>query len=278
MDGGMVTAFLAVDLLLVCAPGADWAYAISAGLRGRSVFPAVSGLVAGYAVHTLLAVAGLAVLVAGSPGLLTALTVAGAGYLVWLGWGVLRSPATPGTPGTSGTPGAAGGGDIAAPVTAGADAVTVTRVRAGADAVAPMAVGTDAVASATVGTDAVASATVGTDAVARVASAEPPEPSPARAFLRGAAISGLNPKGLLLYLSVLPQFLRPAAGAPVAAQTAVLGLVHMACCAAVYLGVGVLARVVLGARPAAARAVARTSGAAMLGIGGFLLVERLATL
>jgi threonine/homoserine/homoserine lactone efflux protein len=110
------------------------------------------------------------------------------------------------------------------------------------------------------------------------ASAEPLVPSTARAFLRGAAISGLNPKGLLLYLSVLPQFLRPTAGAPVAAQTAVLGAVHMACCAAVYLGVGVLARAVLGARPAAARAVVRTSGAAMLGIGGFLLVERLATL
>ncbi|WSW80336.1 LysE family transporter [Streptomyces sp. NBC_00996] len=109
-------------------------------------------------------------------------------------------------------------------------------------------------------------------------SAEPPVPSAARAFLRGSAISGLNPKGLLLYLSVLPQFLRPTAGAPVAAQTAVLGAVHMACCAAVYLGVGVLARAVLGARPAAARAVVRTSGAAMLGIGGFLLVERLATL
>ncbi|MFD4412297.1 LysE family translocator [Streptomyces sp. NPDC058466] len=205
LEWGTVTAFLAVDLLLVCVPGADWAYAISAGLRGRSVLPAVSGLVAGYAVHTLLAVAGLAVLVAGSPGLLTAVTVVGAGYLVWLGWSVLRRPATPG------------------------------------------------------------------------AAADAPAASPARTFLRGAAISGLNPKGLLLYLSVLPQFLRPA-GPPVAAQTAVLGAVHMANCAAVYLTVGVLARAVLHARPAAARAVTRTSGAAMLGIGGFLLVERLATL
>jgi threonine/homoserine/homoserine lactone efflux protein len=207
MDPGVVGAFLAVDLLLVCVPGADWAYAIAAGQRGRSVLPAVSGLVAGYAAHTLLAVAGLAVLVAGSPKLLTALTVAGAGYLVRLGWGVLRRPATP-------------------------------------------AAGEDA-----------------------------PETSGARTFLRGAGISGLNPKGLLLYLSVLPQFLRPGAGhLPVAAQTGVLGAVHMANCAAVYLTVGVLARAVLRARPTAARAVTRTSGAAMLGIGGFLLVEQLAAL
>ncbi|MFI5689201.1 LysE family translocator [Streptomyces sp. NPDC051636] len=206
MDSVSLLSFLAVDLLLVCVPGADWAYTIAAGLRGRSVLTAVSGLVAGYALHTALAVAGLAVLVASSPRLLTALTVAGAGYLVWLGWGVLRRP---------GVPGAGEALDASGP----------------------------------------------------------------RVFLRGATISGLNPKGLLLYLSVLPQFLT-AGGArlPVPAQTAALGLLHMACCAAVYLTVGALSRALLTARPVAARAVTRTSGAAMLGIGAFLLVERLATL
>ncbi|MGW2619450.1 LysE family translocator [Streptomyces sp. NPDC001500] len=213
MDVGTLISFLAVDLLLVCVPGADWAYVISAGLRGRSVGAAVSGLVGGYALHTALATAGLAVLVAGSPALLTVLTAAGAAYLVWLGWGVLRRPGTPQA------------GETVPP-----DGTSGTRV-----------------------------------------------------FLRGATISGLNPKGLLLYLSVLPQFLATGDGAgagggagrlPVAAQTAVLGLLHMACCAAVYLTVGVLARRLLGARPAAARAVTRTSGAAMLGIGAFLLIQR----
>ncbi|WP_371556318.1 LysE family translocator [Streptomyces longwoodensis] len=217
MDSTTLLSFLALDLLLVCVPGADWAYTIAAGVRGRSVPAAVGGLVSGYAVHTALAVAGLAVLVAGSPALLTALTVAGAGYLVWLGWSVLRRPGVP-----SGEPGGPGPGALLGE-------------------------------------------------------------SGGRVFLRGAAISGLNPKGLLLYLSVLPQFLvtggaRSGGGGdgghlPVAAQTAVLGLVHMACCAAVYATVGVLARAVLGARPAAARAVTRTSGAAMLGIGTLLLVQ-----
>ncbi|MGW0134145.1 LysE family translocator [Streptomyces sp. NPDC003299] len=219
MDSATLLSFLALDFLLVCVPGADWAYAIAAGLGGRSVTLAVSGLVAGYALHTALASAGLAVLVAGSPALLTALTVAGAGYLVRLGWTVLRRPGVPG----DGVPAVDGDG---APGGA----------RSGA-------------------------------------------PSGARVFGRGAAISGLNPKGLLLYLSVLPQFLAVrGARLPVPAQTAVLGMLHMACCAAVYCGVGLLARAVLGARPAAARAVTRTSGAAMLGIGAFLLVERLATL
>ena len=208
MDSATLLSFLALDLLLVCVPGADWAYVISAGLRDRSPVPAVAGLVTGYALHTVLAAAGLAVLVAGSPALLTALTVAGAAYLVWLGWGVLRRP---------GVPGAGDGGE----------AVTAGR---------------------------------------------------RRIFLRGATISGLNPKGLLLYLSVLPQFLTlEGAHLPVPVQTTALGLLHMACCAAVYLTVGLLARAVLGTRPAAARAVTRTSGAAMLGIGALLLVQRLAT-
>ncbi|MEV0181706.1 LysE family transporter [Streptomyces sp. NPDC050625] len=94
MDATTLAAFLAVDLLLVFTPGADWAFAISAGLRERSVLPAVAGLIAAYAGCTLLAVAGLVVIVAGSPAVLTALTVTGAGYLVWLGSGVLRQPAT----------------------------------------------------------------------------------------------------------------------------------------------------------------------------------------
>ncbi|MFH9887232.1 LysE family translocator [Streptomyces luteogriseus] len=207
MDTTTLAAFLAVDLLLVFTPGADWAYAITAGLRDRSVVPAVAGLVAGYAGYTLLAVAGLVVIVASSGTLLTALTMAGAGYLVWLGWGVLRQPA----------------------------ALTASE------------------------------AEVGTEGASRL-----------RVMLRGIGISGLNPKALLLYFSLFPQFIDPAGAWPVAGQTGLLGSLHMTACAVVYLTVGVLARTVLRTRPSAARAVTRVSGAMMIVIGGFLLVERLA--
>lgn len=203
MDMTTLAAFLAVDLLLVFTPGADWAYVIAAGLRDRSVVPAVAGLIAGYAGYTLLAVAGLVVIVANSATLLTALTVAGAAYLMWLGWGVLSRP----------------------PV---------------------LGASTEALAS-----------------------------SRRRIMLNGAGISGLNPKALLLYFSLFPQFIDPAGGWPVAAQTGLLGTLHMAACAVVYLAVGVLARTVLKTRPSATRAVTRASGAMMMVIGGFLLVERL---
>ncbi|MER6503907.1 LysE family translocator [Streptomyces sp. NPDC001455] len=204
MDTTTLAAFLAVDLLLVFTPGADWAYAISAGLRGRSVVPAVTGLIAGHAAYALVAVAGLAVIVANSPTALTALTVAGAGYLLWLGWGVLRQPAVPAAAGDS----------------AGASRLQV--------------------------------------------------------MLKGAGISGLNPKALLLYFSLFPQFIDPVTGWPVAAQTGLLSTMHLTACAVVYLAVGVLARTVLSTRPTAAQVVTRISGAMMIAIGAFLLVECLA--
>ena len=203
MDTTTVAAFLAVDLLLVFTPGADWAYAISAGLSDRSLVPAVAGLIAGYAGYTLLALAGLVVIVASSATVLTTLTIAGAAYLMWLGRGVLRRPPIVGT-------------------------------------------SSEAMAS-----------------------------SRGQIMLKGAGISGLNPKALLLYFSLFPQFIDPAVDWPVAAQTGLLGALHMTACALVYLAVGMLARSVLKTRPSAARAVTRVSGAMMIAIGGFLLVERL---
>ncbi|MFE6520788.1 LysE family translocator [Streptomyces sp. NPDC057794] len=144
--------------------------------------------------------------VASSATLLTALTVAGAGYLVWLGWDALRQPAVPAAAGPQ------------------ADAGGSSRLRI---------------------------------------------------VLKGAGTSGLNPKALLLYFSLFPQFVDPAGGWPVATQTGLLGALHMTACAVVYLAVGVLARTVLRTRPAVARTVTRASGVLMMVIGGFLLAERL---
>ena len=48
MSYAALTAFWAVSFLLVLTPGADWAYVISAGLRGRRlVLPATLGLACG---------------------------------------------------------------------------------------------------------------------------------------------------------------------------------------------------------------------------------------
>lgn len=87
-------AFWAVSFLFVITPGADWAYAIAAGLRYRTVMPAVGGLLTGHLVATVVVASGVAAVVARSPLVLTALTVAGAVYLVWLGIGMLTGRST----------------------------------------------------------------------------------------------------------------------------------------------------------------------------------------
>lgn len=89
-----LSAFWAVSILFVVTPGADWAYAMTAGLRHRSVVPAVSGLLLGHISATLLVAAGLAAVVASAPAVMPALTVLGAAYLAWLGFAMLATKPT----------------------------------------------------------------------------------------------------------------------------------------------------------------------------------------
>jgi threonine/homoserine/homoserine lactone efflux protein len=200
-----VTGFWAMSFLLVLVPGADWAYAIDAGLRDRSVLPAVAGLLTGYVALTAVVAAGVAALIARWPLLLTALTVVGALYLLWLGISTLARPAAPVTaPGQGSQPWV-------------------------------------------------------------------------RRAVKGAGVSGLNPKALLLFLALLPQFVTRGVAWPFAAQIVLLGLVHTANCGVVYTSVGTAARRVLRARSAITAVVTRCLGAAMVVIAALLLTERLLT-
>jgi threonine/homoserine/homoserine lactone efflux protein len=200
-----ITAFWTVSFLLVLVPGADWAYAIAAGLRDRSVLPAVAGLLAGYLALTAVVAAGIAATLARCPSALTALTALGALYMLWLGITMLVHPSTP------------------------------------------------------------------------TAAAPPASQSWARRTAKGAAVSGLNPKALLLFVALLPQFLTHGPAWPAAAQITLLGLLHTANCGVVYTGVGTAARRVLRARPAISTVVTRCSGTAMIVIGTLLLADRFLT-
>lgn len=95
MPFSVLAAFWAVSFLFVITPGVDWAYAISAGVSGRVVIPAVAGLLIGHLLATIVVAAGVGGLVASHPMALTVLTMAGAGYLLWLGINMLRHPAHP---------------------------------------------------------------------------------------------------------------------------------------------------------------------------------------
>jgi threonine/homoserine/homoserine lactone efflux protein len=211
-------AFIAVAVALACTPGVDWAYSIAAGLKERSFIPAVAGLCGGYVVHTVLMAAGLAALLTGMPGLLGWLTVAGAGYLLWLGVATLRS--------WRGASFNAAGVDTGAPA---------------------------------------------------------PRPATAQAnqfriFLQGMGTSGINPKGLLFFVALVPQFVSPEAALPVPVQSGLLGLTFVLLVAVIYSCVALLARKLLQSRPEAARRVTLASGVIMLVLGAVLLSEQLVPL
>ncbi|MFS2223188.1 hypothetical protein JWF83_11935 [Pantoea sp. B65] len=74
--------FWAVSALFVITPGADRDYAISAGIRGSTVVPAVGGLPFGHLIATIIVAAGVGTFVAGYPAALTFLTVTGAAMAI----------------------------------------------------------------------------------------------------------------------------------------------------------------------------------------------------
>jgi threonine/homoserine/homoserine lactone efflux protein len=207
MNLQLFLAFVVVAAALACTPGVDWAYSITAGLGRRSFVPAVAGLCSGYVLHTVLMVAGLAALLAGMPGVLSWITVAGAAYLLWLGTATIRS-----WRGASFTAAAA---------------------------------------------------------------ADNPGQNQLRTFLQGMGTSGINPKGLLFYVALVPQFVSAEAPLPVPVQSGLLGLTFVLLAAIVYTCVALLSRKLLQSRPGAARKVTLASGIIMVGLGAVLLSEQL---
>lgn len=209
MNPELFLAFIVVAVALACTPGVDWAFTITAGLRQRSFVPAVAGLCSGYVLHTVLLVVGLAALLAGMPGVLGWLTMAGAVYLMWLGASTLRSWR---------------------------------------------------------GASFSAAAGVGRSGGTQL-----------KSFLRGMGTSGINPKGLLFFVALVPQFVSADAALPVPVQSGLLGLTFVLLVAVIYTAVALLSRTLLQSRPGAARAVTLASGVIMVLLGAALLGEQVLT-
>lgn len=96
IDPHRYVLFLGVALVLLLTPGPAVLYVVGSsvehGARG-GVFAAL-GLVVGGAVHMVAALLGITALMAASPSALGALRLAGAAYLIYLGWRELRKPPT----------------------------------------------------------------------------------------------------------------------------------------------------------------------------------------
>ena len=198
----MVVAFWGVSMLFIMSPGADWSYAISAGIHKR-VLPSVTGLLFGHVLATLIVAAGLGLVLAQHPQALMVLSLLGAAYLAWMGWQMFRQPAAPS------------------------------------------------------------------------AGEQMNDTHWGRWCWKVFCVSGLNPKVLLLFLALLPQFIRPNQDSSITVQILALGLVHIISCAAVYFAVGFASQAVLSARPKAAWVVGKVSGVMMVGIALLIAFEQL---
>lgn len=93
--------------------------------------------------------------------------------------------------------------------------------------------------------------------------------------ITGAGVSFLNPKALLTYLVLLPQFTTPGDSFPMVVQLSILGLLHTLNCGVVYLAIGYSARKVLTSRPGISKAMGLFSGVVMVIIGLLLLGEQI---
>jgi threonine/homoserine/homoserine lactone efflux protein len=89
--------FVATALVLNATPGADFLYTVTRTLQSgsRGGLAAALGISAGCVVHALAAAAGLAAVLAASAAAFHAVKWAGAAYLAWLAFGLLRDAVRP---------------------------------------------------------------------------------------------------------------------------------------------------------------------------------------
>ena len=89
----VLAAYLAAVLLVVIAPGPDNILAISRGLSQGCVAAVLSSIGAGLGImfHTVAAALGLTLVIQASPAAFWVVKLAGAAYLLWLGYKALRA-------------------------------------------------------------------------------------------------------------------------------------------------------------------------------------------
>jgi RhtB (resistance to homoserine/threonine) family protein len=160
MLDSQVLAFAVVAAFMTMLPGADTLLVVRNSLRGgrRDGLLTVAGICSGLFVHALLSALGLSVVLAHSAAAFTAMKIAGACYLAWLGIQSIRS-------------------SLRGTATAMPD-----------------------------------------HAIANVPAV--------RCFSEGFLTNLLNPKVVVFYLALLPQFIEP--GDPVLAKSLLLAAIHFA--------------------------------------------------
>lgn len=98
--------------------------------------------------------------------------------------------------------------------------------------------------------------------------------SATRTIGKGMAVSGLNPKGLMLFIALLPQFVSAENYLPVSMQMLSLGLVFIVSATVFYAALGACASRVLSGSERASRVLSGTAGVAMMAAAIALLTQQ----
>jgi len=98
--------FFVVVFSVIALPGLDMAFVLASTLRGGNGagLAAVGGIMLGGAAHVVMGVLGVAAVLAVWPPLFNALLLAGALYIAWTGWNLLRTREGLSLPGTASVP------------------------------------------------------------------------------------------------------------------------------------------------------------------------------
>ena len=94
---------------------------------------------------------------------------------------------------------------------------------------------------------------------------------------KGFLISGLNPKVMLLFVALLPQFITPSGFSP-QIQLFILGMIHFIGCTIVYFLVGIFARSILSKSPGTAKRFSRISASILMLLGAGLVFDAVKSL
>lgn len=97
--------------------------------------------------------------------------------------------------------------------------------------------------------------------------------TPLKWMKKGFIISGLNPKVMLLFLALLPQFVFPTFSFSITEQLLVLSIIHLIGCGFVYWFIGVSARKILSNNPALAIKFGRLSAIILFILGSLMLFD-----
>ena len=92
-DFAQLGLFFVVVFGVIALPGLDMAFVLASSLRGGNGagMAAVGGIMLGGVAHVLMGVLGVAAILAVWPPLFNAVLLAGALYIAWIGWTLLRS-------------------------------------------------------------------------------------------------------------------------------------------------------------------------------------------